>query len=73
MSESKHATDTEGSKTRTEPNFGLAGRRAIVTGHRGGIGSAIFDTLARDDVEVIGLDLHALIDDLVATPKVAER
>jgi NAD(P)-dependent dehydrogenase (short-subunit alcohol dehydrogenase family) len=38
-------------------SFGLAGRRAIVTGHRGGIGGAIFDTLARDGAEVIGLDL----------------
>jgi NAD(P)-dependent dehydrogenase (short-subunit alcohol dehydrogenase family) len=38
-------------------NFGLAGRRAIVTGHRGGIGGAIFDVLAQDGVEVIGLDL----------------
>ena len=38
-------------------SYGLAGRRAIVTGHRGGIGSAIFDTLSRDGVEVIGLDL----------------
>jgi NAD(P)-dependent dehydrogenase (short-subunit alcohol dehydrogenase family) len=38
-------------------SFGLAGRRAIVTGHRGGIGGAIFDTLSRDGAEVIGLDL----------------
>src|SRR3984885_5732115 len=38
-------------------NFGLAGRRAIVTGHRGGIGSAIADVLTRDGAEVIGLDL----------------
>ena len=41
----------------TELGYGLAGRRAIVTGHRGGIGGAIFDVLARDGVEVIGLDL----------------
>ena len=40
-----------------ELSFGLAGRRAIVTGHRGGIGGAVHDTLARDGVEVIGLDL----------------
>src|ERR1700712_651170 len=40
-----------------ELSYGLAGRRAIVTGHRGGIGSAIFDTLTRDGAEVIGLDL----------------
>jgi NAD(P)-dependent dehydrogenase (short-subunit alcohol dehydrogenase family) len=38
-------------------NFGLTGRRAIVTGHRGGIGSAIADVLTRDGAEVIGLDL----------------
>lgn len=37
--------------------FGLAGRRAIVTGHRGGIGGAIAAVLARDGAEVIGLDL----------------
>ena len=40
-----------------EISYGLAGRRAIVTGHRGGIGAAIFDVLSRDGVEVIGLDL----------------
>ena len=38
-------------------SYGLAGRRAIVTGHRGGIGGAVFDTLTQDGVEVIGLDL----------------
>ncbi|HVZ07380.1 SDR family NAD(P)-dependent oxidoreductase [Rhodopila sp.] len=37
--------------------FGLAGRRAIVTGHRGGIGGAIASVLAEDGAEVIGLDL----------------
>lgn len=41
----------------TELSYGLAGRRAIVTGHRGGIGGAIFDVLTCDGVEVIGLDL----------------
>ncbi|HEX2944050.1 MAG TPA: SDR family oxidoreductase [Rhodopila sp.] len=41
----------------TSLSYGLAGRRAIVTGHRGGIGAAIHDTLAQDGVEVIGLDL----------------
>jgi NAD(P)-dependent dehydrogenase (short-subunit alcohol dehydrogenase family) len=41
----------------THISYGLAGRRAIVTGHRGGIGSAIHDALARDGAEVIGLDL----------------
>ena len=38
-------------------SFGLAGRRAIVTGHRGGIGAAIAATLEADGAEVIGLDL----------------
>jgi NAD(P)-dependent dehydrogenase (short-subunit alcohol dehydrogenase family) len=41
----------------SELSYGLAGRRAIVTGHRGGIGGAIYDTLTRDGAEVIGLDL----------------
>lgn len=41
----------------SELSYGLTGRRAIVTGHRGGIGAAIHDTLSRDGVEVIGLDL----------------
>ncbi len=38
-------------------NFGLAGRRAIVTGHRGGIGAAIAEVRTQDGAEVIGLDL----------------
>jgi NAD(P)-dependent dehydrogenase (short-subunit alcohol dehydrogenase family) len=38
-------------------SYGLAGRRAIVTGHRGGIGAAIHATLTADGVHVIGLDL----------------
>jgi NAD(P)-dependent dehydrogenase (short-subunit alcohol dehydrogenase family) len=38
-------------------SFGLRGRRAIVTGHRGGIGGAITEVLEQDGVEVIGLDL----------------
>ncbi|HEY8289434.1 MAG TPA: SDR family oxidoreductase [Acetobacteraceae bacterium] len=38
-------------------SFGLSGRRAIVTGHRGGIGGAIAEVLAQDGVDVIGLDL----------------
>ena len=41
----------------TQLSYGLAGRRAIVTGHRGGIGGAIFELLTGDGVEVIGLDL----------------
>jgi NAD(P)-dependent dehydrogenase (short-subunit alcohol dehydrogenase family) len=40
-----------------ELSYGLAGRRAIVTGHKGGIGGAIATTLHRDGVRVIGLDL----------------
>ncbi|HEX5325185.1 MAG TPA: SDR family NAD(P)-dependent oxidoreductase, partial [Acetobacteraceae bacterium] len=38
-------------------NPALAGRRAIVTGHRGGIGSAIAEALGAQGAEVIGLDL----------------
>ena len=38
-------------------SFGLSGRRAIVTGHKGGIGGAIAAVLERDGVEVTGLDL----------------
>jgi len=38
-------------------NFGLAGRRAIVTGHRGGIGGAVAALFAAEGAEVIGLDL----------------
>jgi NAD(P)-dependent dehydrogenase (short-subunit alcohol dehydrogenase family) len=53
----ENGTDTPGGKMGAELSYGLAGRRAIVTGHRGGIGGAIFDTLTRDGVEVIGLDL----------------
>jgi len=41
----------------TNLSYGLAGRRALVTGHRGGIGGAIRDVLAADGAEVIGLDL----------------
>lgn len=38
-------------------SYGLAGRRAIVTGHKSGIGAAITATLERDGAEVIGLDV----------------
>ncbi len=41
----------------TATGFGLAGRRAIVTGHRGGIGAAIAALFAQEGAEVIGLDL----------------
>ncbi|MBN8872918.1 MAG: SDR family oxidoreductase [Rhodospirillales bacterium] len=37
--------------------YGLQGRRALLTGHRGGIGGAIGTILAEDGVEVVGLDL----------------
>ena len=37
--------------------FGLKGRRAIVTGHRGGIGAAVARLFEREGAEVIGLDL----------------
>ena len=52
-------------------SFGLAGRRAIVTGHRGGIGRAIHDVLTADGVEVIGLDLPDF--DLSDTDSVEQR
>jgi NAD(P)-dependent dehydrogenase (short-subunit alcohol dehydrogenase family) len=38
-------------------SYGLAGRRAIVTGHRGGIGAAIHAALTAYGAHVIGLDL----------------
>ncbi len=41
----------------TELSFGLAGRRAIVTGHKRGIGAAIAATLEHDGAAVTGLDL----------------
>jgi NAD(P)-dependent dehydrogenase (short-subunit alcohol dehydrogenase family) len=54
--------------------FGLEGRRAIVTGHRGGIGTAIATVLARDGVEVIGLDLpdFDLSDTATLEPRLAD-
>jgi NAD(P)-dependent dehydrogenase (short-subunit alcohol dehydrogenase family) len=55
----------------THLSFGLAGRRAIVTGHRGGIGGAIADVLAADGVEVIGLDLPEF--DLSETATLEQR
>jgi NAD(P)-dependent dehydrogenase (short-subunit alcohol dehydrogenase family) len=59
--------------TRTEPriSFGLAGRRAIVTGHRGGIGAAITRVLERDGVVVTGLDLPEF--DLADTATLEDR
>jgi NAD(P)-dependent dehydrogenase (short-subunit alcohol dehydrogenase family) len=47
----------QGGKMGEGLSFGLAGQRAIVTGHRGGIGAAIFKILSQDGAEVIGLDL----------------
>src|ERR1700712_807885 len=57
MSWTQNGIDEAGGKMGTELSYGRAGRRAIVTGHRGGIGGAIRDTLMHDGVEVIGLDL----------------
>jgi NAD(P)-dependent dehydrogenase (short-subunit alcohol dehydrogenase family) len=52
-------------------SYGLAGRRAIVTGHRQGIGAAIAATMAADGVEVIGLDLPDF--DLAETHTLEQR
>jgi NAD(P)-dependent dehydrogenase (short-subunit alcohol dehydrogenase family) len=52
-------------------SFGLAGQRAIVTGHRGGIGGAIARVLAQDGVTVIGLDLPDF--DLADTDTLPDR
>jgi NAD(P)-dependent dehydrogenase (short-subunit alcohol dehydrogenase family) len=51
--------------------YGLDGRRAIVTGHRQGIGAAVAATLAADGVEVIGLDLPDF--DLAETDSLEQR
>jgi len=51
------ATDTMPGQLAGDLDFGLRGRRAIVTGHKGGIGGATAALLARQGVEVIGLDL----------------
>ena len=52
-------------------SFGLAGRRAIVTGHRGGIGGATAALFAAEGVEVLGLDLPDF--DLADTATVEAR
>src|ERR1700744_3827193 len=57
MPGSENGIDMNGGKMGTGLSFGLAGRRAIVTGHRGGIGGAIARVLEEDGVEGIGLDL----------------
>ncbi|HEX5328426.1 MAG TPA: NAD-dependent epimerase/dehydratase family protein, partial [Acetobacteraceae bacterium] len=49
----------------------LAGQRAIVTGHRGGIGSAIAEALGAQGAEVIGLDLPEF--DLAETATIEAR
>lgn len=55
----------------TDISFGLAGRRALVTGHRGGIGGAIARVLERDGAEVVGLDLPEF--DLSDTDSLPDR
>ena len=47
--------------------FGLAGRRAVVTGHRGGIGAAVAALFAAEGAEVTGLDLPEFDLDDAAT------
>jgi NAD(P)-dependent dehydrogenase (short-subunit alcohol dehydrogenase family) len=47
--------------------FGLAGRHAVVTGHRGGIGGAVAALFAAEGVAVTGLDLPDFDLDDVAT------
>lgn len=51
----------------------LSGKRAIITGHRGGIGSAIAATFAEQGAEVIGLDLpdFDLADTATIEPRAA--
>ncbi|HET6184345.1 MAG TPA: SDR family NAD(P)-dependent oxidoreductase [Acetobacteraceae bacterium] len=56
------------------PSRDLTGRRAIVTGHRGGIGAAIVRALEEDGAEVIGLDLPEfdLADTAALEPRLAD-
>ncbi len=54
-----------------EISFGLAGRKALVTGHKGGIGGAIARVLADDGAIVVGLDLPDF--DLSDTATLRER
>ena len=68
---SQHGTDRGGRQDGGSSKFRAGGRRAIVTGHRGGIGGAIVDVLAADGVEVIGLDLPDF--DLSATVTLEQR
>ncbi len=53
--------------------FGLAGRRALVTGHRGGIGGAVAALFAAEGAEVIGLDLPEFDLSDVATVEARAR
>ncbi|XGV87993.1 MAG: SDR family NAD(P)-dependent oxidoreductase [Limnothrix sp. BL-A-16] len=50
---------------------GLTGKTAIVTGHKGGIGSAIAQRLSEEGVQVIGLDLPEI--DLADSNAIAAR
>lgn len=53
---------------------GLAGKRVIVTGHRGGIGSAIAATFTASGAAVAGLDLPEVdFDNLAALPAAVEH
>jgi NAD(P)-dependent dehydrogenase (short-subunit alcohol dehydrogenase family) len=64
----------QGGKMGSDMSFGLAGRRAIVTGHRGGIGGAICDVLSANGAEVIGLDLPDFdLSDTATLPQRLER
>lgn len=51
--------------------FGLAGKRAVITGHRSGIGEATAAAFAADGAEVIGLDLPEI--DLADTGRIEEE
>jgi NAD(P)-dependent dehydrogenase (short-subunit alcohol dehydrogenase family) len=52
-------------------SFGLAGKRAIVTGHRGGIGAAVAALFTDEGAEVLGLDLPEL--DLADTARLEQH
>jgi len=52
-------------------SFGLTGKRAIVTGHRGGIGAAVAGLFADEGADVLGLDLPEF--DLADTARLEEH
>lgn len=52
-------------------NFGLVGKRVILTGHRSGIGKAAAGIFADDGAEVIGLDLPDI--DLADTDRLEQH